>query len=132
MKAELKEIKDKLLLSTTRNDVLSAINDIDELIKQLNTDKSHLIEESIKNQYGFNFEDLSIKSNADKFSKPRQLAIYLMMKHSKLSQEEVAVLFNRSESSCRWNKRQADHAIDFNSRTRNIIKGIENKINESL
>lgn len=62
--------------------------------------KTKLIEEAIKEKFGYTFAELSTPIRKRIYSEPRLIAMYLLRKHTELSHREIAKLFNRKHADC--------------------------------
>ena len=127
---ELKEIRKGLVAALGRHEFLKEVVKLDTFINKLSTDKALIIEQLVKDEYGFTFEDISIKSHAAKFAKPRQVAMYLLMKYSTLKDVDIAKKFNRSKDVVRYSVGEVRSGIETDKIYREMIKSMEEKINE--
>ncbi len=117
--------------SFSREDVMIGVSKLDALMFKLNTDKDAIIEQLIKDEFGYSFSDLAKPNKSGKFSKPRQLAIYLMYRQGKSSPLDIAAKFKRSKSTCLYAVSEVYNKIETDIWYRKMVKNMEDIINES-
>jgi len=77
--------------------------------------KAEMILEAVCESYILTKEELILKSRKQRFSEPRQVAMYLMKQHTKLTQNRIGMMFNRDHSTANYAMRTIAGRIEVDA-----------------